>query len=295
MMTNLQTWLITAAFGGAAALIWFGITVPRRRHRRIVLAALAPSPHVGHEVSVARLALWLGRLAPARWLIRRSNSEAGRHDRLSAAGSRWSVAELAGRSLLAAALGAAILVAAAVVLAPPLIVLAPLGALVGSRAPGLRLARTARRRSARIDAQVPELVELLVAASESGLPPPAAFVRSADALLAPLGDEVRDAAARIRLGEPWRESLDRVVDRTGSPGLAMLARSLERSHRLGASARGALHALVDELRAERRARAEERARRAPVKMLFPLVFLILPAFLLLTVGPVLLSTVRSLH
>jgi tight adherence protein C len=70
---------------------------------------------------------------------------------------------------------------------------------------------------------------------------------------------------------------------------------MERSHRVGASVRGSLKALVDDLRAERRARAEERARRAPVKMLFPLVFLILPAFLLLTVGPVLLSTVRSLH
>ena len=49
-----------------------------------------------------------------------------------------------------------------------------------------------------------------------------------------------------------------------------------------------------DVRAERRALAAERARTAPVKMLFPLVFLILPAFLLLTVVPVLLSTVRSI-
>ncbi len=228
-------------------------------------------------------------------MVHRAQARTVLTDRLAAAGSTWTVEEFAGRSLLAAGTGAMIAVPAAALLGPALIMLAPLGALVGSRLPGIGLARRARRRTARVDAQVPELVELLVAATESGLPPPAAFVRSADALLAPLGDELRDAAARIQLGEPWRDTLDRVVKRTGSPGLAMLARSLQRSHRLGASARGALHALVDELRAERRARAEERARRAPVKMLFPLVFLILPAFLLLTVGPVLLSTVRSLH
>ena len=53
--------------------------------------------------------------------------------------------------------------------------------------------------------------------------------------------------------------------------------------------------MAEDLRADRRARAEEAARRAPVKMLFPLVFLVLPAFLLLTVGPVVLATVRSLR
>lgn len=293
-MANVQTWLIPAAFIGAVALISLAMSAPHRCYRRVVVRALTASTDVGRRPSMSQLALLVGRFPVARMLARRSRSVAP-HEWPTSPGSERSVTELGGRSLIAAALGLVITIAAAAVLAPPLIVLAPLGALVGSRAPGMRVARSARRRSARVDAQVPELVELLVAASESGLPPPAAFVRSADALLAPLGDELKDAAARIHLGEPWRESLERVVARTRSPGLAMLARSLERSHRLGASSRGALHALVDELRAERRARAEEGARRAPVKMLFPLVFLILPAFLLLTVGPVLLSTVRSLH
>jgi tight adherence protein C len=222
-----------------------------------------------------------------------------RHDRtfrrrLLLAGIPWSPAAATGRTAVTAGCGAGVALAVASI-APPTLILVPLGFLAGRRLPGFALARRARRRQARIEAQVPELVELLVAASESGLPPATAFVRSAEVLAAPLGDELRVAVAETELGAPWRVALDAAVSRTEAPGLASLARSLERSHRLGASVRGALRALVNDLRAERRARAEERARRAPVKMLFPLVFLILPAFLLLTVGPVLLSTVRSLH
>ena len=73
-----------------------------------------------------------------------------------------------------------------------------------------------------------------------------------------------------------------------------MARALARAQRLGGSVQGSLRTIVAQLRSERRVRAEELARRAPVKMLFPLVFMVLPAFLLLTVVPVLVATVRSL-
>jgi tight adherence protein C len=68
-----------------------------------------------------------------------------------------------------------------------------------------------------------------------------------------------------------------------------------RTERLGSSLSDALRELADEVREERRSAAAERARKAPVKMLFPLVFMILPAFLLLTVVPVLISTLRSVR
>src|SRR5438128_2368627 len=74
-----------------------------------------------------------------------------------------------------------------------------------------------------------------------------------------------------------------------------LAIALGRSARLGTTIGSTLRSVAVDLRGERRARAEELARRAPIKMLFPLVFLILPAFLLLTVGPVVLAMLRSLH
>ena len=70
---------------------------------------------------------------------------------------------------------------------------------------------------------------------------------------------------------------------------------LQRTERLGASLADATRELAATVRHARRTAALERARTAPVKMLFPLVFMILPAFLLLTVVPVLLTTVRSIR
>jgi tight adherence protein C len=151
------------------------------------------------------------------------------------------------------------------------------------------------RRRRLVDRHVLEFVELLVAATEAGMPPAAAVQRSASLVRGPLGDELKRAGREIALGVDWRAALEQVCSRTEASSLRKLMSTLARAHRLGTSAQGSLRAIADELRMEQRVHAEEVARKAPVKMLFPLVFLILPAFLLLTVGPVLLATIRSLH
>jgi tight adherence protein C len=170
----------------------------------------------------------------------------------------------------------------------------PIG-LAASRIPDLGIARRARWRQQRIAARVPDLAELLVATTGAGLNPLIAFRRSAEILDGPLGDELRLAVRGLELGTPWRVVLDDLAARTGDATIRRLVRSMGRSQRLGTSLASSLHNVAEDLRNERQTRAEELARRAPVKMLFPLVFLILPAFLLLTVGPVLLATLRSLH
>jgi tight adherence protein C len=143
-------------------------------------------------------------------------------------------------------------------------------------------------------AQVVDLVELLCATTEAGLGPSEALRRSTGALSGPLGAELHAVVGRIELGQPWRAAFEELVGRVEIPSLRRLSIALARSHRLGTSLRVSLRTVAQDLRDERRLRAEETARRAPVKMLFPLVLLILPAFLLLTVGPVLLATIRSL-
>lgn len=167
-----------------------------------------------------------------------------------------------------------------------------LGALPVLRIWGQRAERRLRREA---DAEVPQLLDLLAAASSAGLGAALALRRAAEALRGPLGGELQIAIGRVELGGRWRDELTAVSERLDLPDLRRTVAALARTETLGASLATACVDLATEVRQSRRARTTERARTAPVKMLFPLVFLVLPAFLLLTVVPVLLTTVQSIR
>ena len=235
------------------------------------------------------------------WLVRFGTSRVGKkiprralQRRAVLAGDASPIEFIVGLKL-ALALGAAGLVALSALVIPPLGMTSPLAAAAAFQLPDMMLAKSARARLARMSDQVPELADLLLIMAEAGLSPVVAFRRAAEVLPQPLGSELEAVIRRLELGVPWRSALADVADRTGLQPLKRLTRALTRSQRLGASLAPVLRKLADDLRRERRAEAETAARQAPVKMLFPLVFLILPAFLLLTVGPVVLSTIRSLQ
>ena len=110
-----------------------------------------------------------------------------------------------------------------------------------------------------------------------------------------LAYELADALDAVDLGARWRDELASAAERLELPDLRRTVAALARTEKLGASLADSTAELAASVRAARRAAVTERARTAPVKMLFPLVFLVLPAFLLLTVVPVLLTTVRSIR
>jgi tight adherence protein C len=168
------------------------------------------------------------------------------------------------------------------------------GRLLPDRAPIVGSRRAARRRH-EIESEVPQLLDLLAAGSSAGLSAPMALRRAASALRGPLGGELRSAFEAVDLGGRWRDQLGGVAERTGSPDLRRAVAVLVRTETLGSSLSEATRELAASVRHARRASTSERARTAPVKMLFPLVFLVLPAFLLLTVVPVLLTTLRSIR
>jgi tight adherence protein C len=158
---------------------------------------------------------------------------------------------------------------------------------VGSRHPADRL------RS--IDAEVPQLLDLLAIASSAGLAAPLALRRASDALRGPLAEELQETIAAVDLGARWRDELAAAGVRLGSRDLRRAFSVLARTEALGSSLSEATAELAVDVRRRRRTETATRARTAPIRMLFPLVFLVLPAFLLLTVVPVLIATLRSIR
>ena len=177
----------------------------------------------------------------------------------------------------------------------PEILLTPLLCALGSRLPVIAEGRTRRRRRTAADAQVPQLLDLLAASSSAGLSGQLALRRSVEALGDPLAGEFAGALDAVDLGARWRDELKNVAERLDLPDLRRTVAALSRTETLGASLAEATAELAASVRSARRAAVTERARTAPVKMLFPLVFLVLPAFLLLTVVPVFLTTVQSIR
>lgn len=190
--------------------------------------------------------------------------------------------------------GAAVGLLTALALPGPGVLLAPLLCFVGHRSPVVLEHRASRRRRAAMDAQIPQLLDLLAAASSAGLSGQLALRRSLVALGDPLASKLADALDAVDLGARWRDELAAAAERLELPDLRRTVAALSRTETLGASLADSTAELAASVRAARRAAVTERARTAPVKMLFPLVFLVLPAFLLLTVVPVLLTTVRSI-
>jgi tight adherence protein C len=148
--------------------------------------------------------------------------------------------------------------------------------------------RSGRPRSDRADGQAIALAaDLLAMAVAAGLTPYLALEQVMRFAPAPVAGRCGAVLAAVRQGQRLVDALDGEAAR--SPALAPLFATLAASERSGAPAGAALARLAASTRARERRRAMARARTTPVRLLFPLVFLVLPAFVLLTVAPVVLA------
>jgi len=143
----------------------------------------------------------------------------------------------------------------------------------------------AQRRLAEIEADLPELIDLLVLMVEAGLGFSGAIRIASGQLQGPLGDELRLTLQEQNMGLSMNEALSNMLSRCETPSMRSFVRSVLQGERLGVSIGAILRNLAVEMRKRRRQAAEERAQKAPIKMLFPLVFLIFPAIFIVLLWP----------
>jgi len=154
------------------------------------------------------------------------------------------------------------------------------------------LKRRGRARTRQITIALPDSLDLMVVCLEAGLGLNATIQRVGEersAMKDSLGQEFAFVSLELREGRSREDALRALGDRNGVEDLKSLAGLIIQSDRLGASMAKTLRSHADVLRTKRRQRAEEAARKLPIKMLFPLAFLILPPLFVMTCGPAMLK------
>ena len=167
-------------------------------------------------------------------------------------------------------------------------VLILLGGLLGWLLPGMLVKRRGAKRVQEIDLEVPELVDLLVTTVEAGVGFGAALQLVARRVEGPLGEELRITLREQGMGLTIEDALENMLNRIPTMSVRTFVQAIVQGQLLGVSIGRILRDLAVDMRKRRRQMAEERAQKVPTKMLFPLVFLILPALLIIVLfGPVL--------
>ena len=156
---------------------------------------------------------------------------------------------------------------------------------VGWMGPILVVRRRAQRRLAQVDYELPELIDLLVVTVEAGLGFNGSLQVASERLRGPLGDELRLAMQEQTMGLTTSEALSNMLTRCQTPLMRSFVRAVLQGETLGVSIGKIMRDLATDMRKRRRQAAEERAQKAPVKILFPLVFLIFPAMFVVLLGP----------
>ncbi len=168
-------------------------------------------------------------------------------------------------------------------------------AFIGWFAPSFIVQRRAESRIHRIDRGMPELIDLLVVTVEAGLSLSASLQIAGERMKGPLGDELRILLQEQRMGLSPVQGLENMVARCPTPAVESFARAMVQGQVLGVSVGQILRNLAVEMRKRRRAQVEQQAQKAPIKMLFPLVFMIFPALFVVILGPAVVSIFHALR
>lgn len=178
---------------------------------------------------------------------------------------------------------------------PPAIATGVLAAVVVLRIPKWLRARAVTARRTALRHGLPDAIDLLIVCIESGSGLDQAVSRVAAELRLShpaLAEEFARITAECRAGTPRLEAFRRCADRTGVDEIRAFVTLLTQADRFGTSVGPALRTHAEASRTRRRQEAEERAAKLPIKLLFPLVFCLFPAFYVIVLGPSVLQIFR---
>jgi tight adherence protein C len=160
---------------------------------------------------------------------------------------------------------------------------------LGFAAPGLYVNSRAKRRQAAVAAELPDALDLLAVSVEAGLGFDGAVQKLTEHMEGPLIEEFDLALGEMRIGEGRQEALKKISERSASPEMASFVRAIIQADQLGISLGRILKVQAGDTRLKRQLLAEEKAMKAPIKMLFPTVVFIFPAMFLVVLGPAFLN------
>lgn len=172
--------------------------------------------------------------------------------------------------------------------------LAALGAVIGFFGPTVTLDRKVESRQNEVQRALPDVLDLLVISVEAGL----GFEQAVDKVIinmpGPLSDEFARMLGETRAGAARSDALRGMQERVDTPEVRSFVLAMIQADTFGVSIGRVLRAQADEMRVKRRQRAQEKAQKAPVKMLIPMVFCIFPSLFVVILGPAALNIAESL-
>ncbi len=288
--------LLAAALGalGLAIAMLVAAVMPARRGEGGVAGALAaiekryaqgaPAAAQKSADAFTTLPVWMRALALR---LSPSGSTGKLQHRLDLAGNpdRWNP----DRILAAKGLGLVLLGALGMLIGahkPILLILyAVIGAAAGFYLPDVLLYNAGIKRQARIQAELPDAMDMLTVCVEAGLGFDAALAQVARNTNGPLTAELARALQEMQIGKARTEALRAMADRATASELRAFVSALVQAGELGISVARVLREQAKEMRVRRRQRAEEMAQKVPVKILFPLMLCLFPALFVVVMGP----------
>ena len=155
--------------------------------------------------------------------------------------------------------------------------------------PEFGLSSITRSRREKIATALPDALDLLAVSVEAGLGFDGAISKLAEHMDGALTEEFNLALGEMRIGESRQEALKKMAERCDTPEISSFTRAIIQADQLGISLGRILRVQAADTRLKRQAAAEEKAMKAPIKMLFPLVLFIFPAMFIVILGPALLN------